>query len=83
MPKLRRETQSSSVPSSRIKEPYFEEATYFDEGGEEPLFRHGQKPLHETAYARIAELVSSTPAEGITYWTFKSLTEHVSQRIRA
>lgn len=77
MPKLRRETKSSPVPTSCKKEAYFEE------GCEEPLFRHGQQPLHETAYARIAELVSTTPTEGITYWTFKTLTEQVSQRIRA
>jgi hypothetical protein len=77
MPKLRRESKSSPTPVPRVVEPYFEE------GCEEPLFRHGQEPLHETAYARIAELVSTTPDEGVTYWTFKSLTEQVSQRIRA
>jgi hypothetical protein len=71
MSKPRRESGSNLV------EPYFEE------GCEEPLFRHGQPPLHKTAYARIAELVSTTPAEGTTYWTFKTLTDFVSQRMKA
>jgi hypothetical protein len=72
MPKPRRE----SLPKI-VEEPYFEE------GQEEPLFRHGQVPLNENTYARIAELVATTPADGVTYWNFKTLTEQVNRNIKA
>jgi hypothetical protein len=72
MPKTRRE----SLPKF-LEEPYFEGKP------EEPLFRHGQMPLTEKASARIAELVSTSPAEGVTYWNFKTLTEQVSSSIKA
>ncbi|MGL4610993.1 MAG: hypothetical protein ACRCYY_15165 [Trueperaceae bacterium] len=74
MPKQRREL-------IRPKPTFVE--TYFEEGGEEPLFRHGQEPLRETAYAHIAELVSTTPTEGESYWTFKTLAEQVQRGIKA
>lgn len=72
MPKLRRESVAKVA-----QKPYMEE------GQEEPLFRHGQAPLNENTYARIAELVATTPAEGVTYWNFKTLTEQVSRSIKA
>jgi hypothetical protein len=72
MPKLRRE----SLPKF-LEEPYVEGQSA------QPLFRHGQTPLDEKTHAHIAELVCTTPAEGITYWSFKTLAEQVSQNIKA
>jgi hypothetical protein len=72
MPKTRRERQ-----------PKFLEEPFVDGKPDEPLFRHGQPPLHKQAYARIAELVATTPTEGVTYWNFKTLTEQVSRNIKA
>lgn len=72
MPKLRREAS-----------PKFLQEPVLDGKPDEPLFRHGQVPLHKQAYARIAELVATQPAEGVTYWNFRTLTEQVSQRIKA
>jgi hypothetical protein len=72
MPKLRRELA-----------PKFAQKPYMEEGQEEPLFRHGQAPLGENTHTRIAELVAATPAEGVTYWNFKTLVEQVSRNIKA
>lgn len=72
MSKARRES-----PSQFLQEPFI------DGKPDKPLFRHGQPPLHKQAYARIAELVATTPGEGITYWSFKTLTERVRQHIKA
>jgi hypothetical protein len=72
MPKLRRESIAKVV-----------EKPYIEEEQEEPLFRHGQAVLNENTCARIAELVATTPAEGVTYWNFKTLTERVSRTIKA
>ncbi len=63
--------------------PKFLEEPFVDGKPDEPLFRHGQPPLHKQAYARIAELVATTPTEGVTYWNFKTLTEQVSRTIKA
>jgi hypothetical protein len=72
MPKQRRESLRKF-----LQEPFL------DGKPDEPLFRHGQPPLHKQAYARIAELIATTPAEGVTYWNFKTLTEQVNRRIKA
>jgi hypothetical protein len=77
MPKTRREV------APKRAEPKFLEEPFVDGKPDEPLFRHGQPPLHKEAYARIAELVATTPAEGVTYWNFKMLTEQVSSNIKA
>jgi hypothetical protein len=63
--------------------PKFLEEPFVNGKPDEPLFRHGQPPLHTQAYARIAELVATTPTEDVTYWTFKTLTEQITQRIKA
>jgi hypothetical protein len=72
MPKQRREKQSK-----------FLEEPFVDGKPDEPLFRHGQPPLNKQAYARIAELIATSPAEGVTYWNFKTLAEQVSRTIKA
>jgi hypothetical protein len=71
------------VRARREKLPEFLQEPFLDGTSDKPLFRHGQPPLHQQAYAKIAELIATPPAGEVNYWTFKMLTEQVSQTIKA